>query len=543
MLAQASWNGNSQSRLYLAYIFIVILMIALGYLSVGVYPPFRELSGYGFALLGHTPSLVRFAVPVLLTALTLVIVRRVKGGDKELVVSNQLLLLLFGSGASLCAVVLLLRHGVLAQIQGPLAFGSLVLWSLFFITCAYLADKFIVAFASRRVWLSALVVGAMVLVGARLEESLAGFIHWALVMPTIFLVVGAVNVFFARDVMITQISEFFIKLDIDGFEIGMAQSCAGYNGALIAMGVCAVYMWVIRDRLIWPRALVVFPVLAVSMFLMNSVRIFVLLMIGKFVSPAIAVEGFHMYAGWIYLLTHTTAAIYWFETSRWVSRDPLLSFSWRKIFGPQNPDDLVLMVPLIVFLALSIVLGAFSTTMNWLYPFAVIIAGSVTLIYLPRLSLSAGGGELLTVATGILVSLIWFALVPEDAISSAETAVSLSTLPFWAVAIWLVFRFIGAVALIPVIEEMAFRGAVQPQLARLLGRSAGDGAGAIYSIIVTSLMFGFLHSAFLAGTVAGLFYGWLRYRTGTLLAPILAHAVTNFLISFYVLTTGAWSYW
>lgn len=531
------------TRLYAAFLFIVVVITALAQLSVGIYPRFREEAGYGFLLLAYTPEFVRFTAAATLTVLAVTLIKKPAGEINAIEVSERSLLAVAAGGLALILTVVLLRNTQAAQLNTILAAGSLFLWVAFFAACAYVADVAVKALALRRLWLDAAVVGAAAVLGSRIEYFFTDAIQKILVEPTIFLVVGAINVFVSRAVTVTQITESFIKLDIDGFEIGIAQSCAGYAGALIAMGVCAVYMWVIRGRLIWPRALVVFPVLAASMFLMNSVRIFVLIMIGKFVSPAVAVEGFHIYAGWIYLLTHTTAAIYWFETSRWVSRDPLLNFDWRKVFGPRNPDDLVMMVPLIVFLALSILLGAFSTTLNWLYPVGVIVAGALTVIYMPRLSLAAGGGQLIAVGTGVLVAVIWFALVPEDPISSAETAVRLSTAPFWAVGLWLVFRFIGAVVLIPVIEEMAFRGAVQPYLARFLGRSAGDGAGAIFAIIVTSLLFGFLHSAFLAGTIAGLFYGWLRYRTGTLLAPILSHAVTNFLISIYVLTAGAWSYW
>jgi CAAX prenyl protease-like protein len=52
-----------------------------------------------------------------------------------------------------------------------------------------------------------------------------------------------------------------------------------------------------------------------------------------------------------------------------------------------------------------------------------------------------------------------------------------------------------------------------------------------------------LHSAWVAGILAGVAYAAVRLYRGRLADAVLAHAVTNLLLSAYVLNTGSWSYW
>lgn len=101
---------------------------------------------------------------------------------------------------------------------------------------------------------------------------------------------------------------------------------------------------------------------------------------------------------------------------------------------------------------------------------------------------------------------------------------------------------IAAIALFPAIcEEIVFRGAVLPSLVRRLGA-----AGAV---IVSALLFGLIHLDAAPGASAlfripfavfvGAGLGALRLLSGSLVAPILAHAVLNTITFSTVLFTGA----
>jgi membrane protease YdiL (CAAX protease family) len=88
---------------------------------------------------------------------------------------------------------------------------------------------------------------------------------------------------------------------------------------------------------------------------------------------------------------------------------------------------------------------------------------------------------------------------------------------------------IVAVGLVPVVEEWFFRGVVQQGLVATMGAAGG--------IFVTALFFALGHgaglspqawAALIAQTlVLGVSFGYARYQTGSLLAPILLHIGVN----------------
>ncbi|MEI6516583.1 MAG: CAAX prenyl protease-related protein [bacterium] len=110
----------------------------------------------------------------------------------------------------------------------------------------------------------------------------------------------------------------------------------------------------------------------------------------------------------------------------------------------------------------------------------------------------------------------------------------------WALA---VIRLAGSALVIAVAEEFFWRGFLmrwmkaQPFLG-VSPRHIGWGF-----LLAGSCLFGLEHSRWLAGILAGLAYGLLYIRTGTLWTAIIAHIVTNYLLGLYVLATGAYQYW
>ena len=46
-----------------------------------------------------------------------------------------------------------------------------------------------------------------------------------------------------------------------------------------------------------------------------------------------------------------------------------------------------------------------------------------------------------------------------------------------------------------------------------------------------------------AALTTGVFYNWLAIRTRSLSSCVLAHAVTNLVLGFYVLQTRQWGFW
>jgi CAAX prenyl protease-like protein len=64
------------------------------------------------------------------------------------------------------------------------------------------------------------------------------------------------------------------------------------------------------------------------------------------------------------------------------------------------------------------------------------------------------------------------------------------------------------------------------------------------SFLIASVLFASEHGPYWeVGLLAGFIYNWWIMRTRSLADCIVAHGVTNALLSGYVLKTGQWEYW
>ncbi|MFC1822919.1 CAAX prenyl protease-related protein [Thermodesulfobacteriota bacterium] len=149
----------------------------------------------------------------------------------------------------------------------------------------------------------------------------------------------------------------------------------------------------------------------------------------------------------------------------------------------------------------------------------------------------------LAAVSGIIVFLIWIlseGLYPQ--IGSSEFNPYEQNGIFGAY-FTIVFKLIGASLVVPVMEELfwrsfALRFAINPDF-----KDVTLGQFSWFSFIFVSLLFGFEHHRWLAGIIAGIVYAGILYRSKNLFDPILSHAITNFLLGLYVLSTQQWSYW
>lgn len=96
--------------------------------------------------------------------------------------------------------------------------------------------------------------------------------------------------------------------------------------------------------------------------------------------------------------------------------------------------------------------------------------------------------------------------------------------------LWLLAAGFLAVVVVPALEELLFRGFLQPLLSRYLGAAGG--------VLLSSALFAALHGldAFVPILALSLMLGWLRWRTGTLTASWIVHALHNGLTLALLLT-------
>jgi len=327
------------------------------------------------------------------------------------------------------------------------------------------------------------------------------------------------------------------------FAVEIYSACAGYEGIGLISVFVGSYLWLFRGNLRFPQAFILLPCGILVIWLVNAVRLTLLIMFGTYVSPQIALGGFHSSTGWIGFIA---VAISLVAVTR---RMPFFAQGQSEVQKNIREGDptAAYLAPLMALLAIILVTGVFSSGFDWFYPVRVLgTAVAIWVFWRSRLTRRnlAGIWSVNAIALGAAVFVVWIGLEwalgntnPGPAIPKA-----LEEMPAGLAAAWLIFRVLGSVITVPLAEELAFRGYV---LRRLIS-SDFDRLPPRFtwlSFLLSSFLFGALHGRWLAGTVAGMFYAWAMYRRGKVGDAIMAHATTNALIAADVLIFGDWNLW
>ena len=90
--------------------------------------------------------------------------------------------------------------------------------------------------------------------------------------------------------------------------------------------------------------------------------------------------------------------------------------------------------------------------------------------------------------------------------TESELGLGLASLGAGWGTVWLVFRIVGSVVTVPIAEELAFRGYLTRRLITSEFQDVPLGRFTWVSFLLSSVLFGALHSRWLAGTLAGMLY-------------------------------------
>jgi exosortase E/protease (VPEID-CTERM system) len=329
------------------------------------------------------------------------------------------------------------------------------------------------------------------------------------------------------------------RLGVGDFVVTIGHPCSGYEGIGLISVFTGLYLYVFRREFRFPRALLLFPIGIVAIWLFNVLRIAILIGLGAEVSPELALEGFHSQAGWISFLMVSSAILYLAHRSGFArtaqaqaARIPL-----------RDSLPAATLLPLVLVVAVGLTTSALAGAIDWLYPLRA-LAGIAALVYCWRaLQLGRPATDVTAVVMGVAVALLWILLAtPDPAQDRAIAAAWQQQDPFIAWA-WLLIRLAAAIVLIPIVEELVFRGYL---LARLSGTSIrlhGEASARWIAVLASSGLFAVLHDTWMAGFIAGLAYALLRRHSASIWSPIVSHATTNAVLAVYVLGSQTWSLW
>ncbi|MFT5083042.1 MAG: exosortase E/protease (VPEID-CTERM system) [Lentisphaeria bacterium] len=327
-------------------------------------------------------------------------------------------------------------------------------------------------------------------------------------------------------------------LGTETFKVNIAPACSGYEGMGLITVFTALYLSAYRSGFRFPQAFLLFPIGIVIIWVLNALRISLLIAIGNSFSEDVAIGGFHSQAGWITFIVSTIGIL------ALAHKHPLFGIENSRSSLPAiDPLAAPTIAPIIALLASTLITSAFTSQVDWLYPLRVIATGTVIYFSWRHYSFKPFSFNPLAICVGLGVFFLWVALVPSDESQNILVASTISESSRPVVLSWVIFRVVGASITVAIAEELMFRGYLFSKLSGLPVTLNGTITRPIFALTVSSIVFGAMHGEWFAGIIAGLAYGALRLKTGTVLDAIIAHGTTNLCLSAYVLTTGNWSLW
>ncbi len=155
-------------------------------------------------------------------------------------------------------------------------------------------------------------------------------------------------------------------------------------------------------------------------------------------------------------------------------------------------------------------------------------------------------------AVGALVFVVWiapdllFGYRDSWLFSNALTGRAESSIPEGLRrTLWFpVLRSISCTLLVPVVEELFWRGWLIRWLAGHHFTKVPYTTYVPSAFWIVAFLFASEHGPYWeVGLLAGVIYNWWLIRTGNLADTIVAHGVTNGILSVYILLSGHWQYW
>jgi uncharacterized protein len=109
----------------------------------------------------------------------------------------------------------------------------------------------------------------------------------------------------------------------------------------------------------------------------------------------------------------------------------------------------------------------------------------------------------------------------------------------------LLMRFVRLVIIVPLIEEIFWRGFLMRYLVNEDFTKVAFGTFTPVSFFGVAGAFMLVHAPadWPAAAVTGVVFGWVAVRTKSLFACVFAHAVTNLGLGIYIVATRQWGFW
>jgi exosortase/archaeosortase family protein len=107
-----------------------------------------------------------------------------------------------------------------------------------------------------------------------------------------------------------------LTLIVGHFEVSVLQACSGLDSLFMFTALYAFIGLVDHKRLNVLRFVLIYPFAALGMYLINILRVYLLIVIGVTISPDLAIHLFHTYAGMILFIIYF--GVFWKLAYKWL---------------------------------------------------------------------------------------------------------------------------------------------------------------------------------------------------------------------------------
>ncbi len=219
----------------------------------------------------------------------------------------------------------------------------------------------------------------------------------------------------------------------------------------------------------------------------------------------------------------------------------------------QTHPSIQYIAPFALFLLALGAFGYLPLNPTWAAPLWFLIFVPICIVCWPKEISIWPKRWLASIAVGVGVFLLWIApevLIPGyrnlPLFSNSILGHTHSSLPASALRSgWVLgWRTARAMIIVPIVEELFWRGWLMRWLINPDFKRVPLGAYAPFAFWITALMFASEHGPYWdVGLVTGAIYNLWMVRSKSLADCVLMHGVTNGVLSAYVIMSGQWQYW
>jgi CAAX prenyl protease-like protein len=213
-------------------------------------------------------------------------------------------------------------------------------------------------------------------------------------------------------------------------------------------------------------------------------------------------------------------------------------------------------LPMLLFIALLALNGLLKKIDNrfwlssaeyWIYPLQTVFCGGLVIWFRRQYQWHRLARIGLAIAIAVVVFLVWispqtfFGFSPRVAGFDPDIFSGQITL-YWST---IILRFLRLVVVVPLIEEIFWRGFLLRYLIAEDFDRVAFGSFSWLSFTAVTVLFAFSHSKadWAAALLTGALYNLVAYRAKSLSSCILTHAVTNLLLGLWIMKTQQWGFW